>query len=183
MAVANRDVCSSLKRAKAALVDWDGYGLPPDGGLYEVKAHGDLFWFVCLMCDGRLADQPHCRSDCHTFAMRHLLERTSRQARATVSAAAPLAAVPPDEAETTAVVRPRLAPPPQPPCEFVVVGFASSPSPLPQIQTTQLFFHEQEPQINNLAIMMDAMNSQVDVILIALGRLSAGPAATSDSPA
>ena len=93
MAAARHDVISILKKAEVALVDWDGHGVPPDGGLYKEKTDGDRFWFVCLMCDDSVADPPHCCSEGHTGALQLLLERTARQVRATCSAAAPLAAV------------------------------------------------------------------------------------------
>ena len=149
MAVANRDVISILKKAEAALVDRDGYAGPPDGGLYEEKTDGDNFWFVCCICDGRAAGYQRCCSDGHTGALRLLLERISRHARAGAFAAAPLAAVPPAEAEATTVARPRLAPPPPPPHE--PFGFASSPAS----------FDKQEKHINELSDRMAAMNTKV----------------------
>ena len=32
MALANRDVRAVLMEAEAAVLRWDGYGMPPDGG-------------------------------------------------------------------------------------------------------------------------------------------------------
>ena len=35
------------------MLDWDGFGVPPDGAIYEDKTDGHYDWFVCLTCNGQ----------------------------------------------------------------------------------------------------------------------------------
>ena len=45
--------------------EWDGYGRPPDGGVYERVDQGAVSWFTCTLCNGRGADKTHCLSTPH----------------------------------------------------------------------------------------------------------------------
>ena len=47
MALANRDVRAVLMEAEAAVLLWEGYGMPPDGGIYEERTDG-VYSLVCL---------------------------------------------------------------------------------------------------------------------------------------
>ena len=178
MAVAHRDVISILQEGEAAIQDWDGYGVPPDGGNYAEKTDGEYFWIVCLSCNGKGADKPHCCSDGHRKNLRAHVERTIRTS---ASAATPPAAVPRAEAMATTVVIPKAAPPPPPSHE--PLDSASSLSPPPQLPTTQDLFEKQEKRIKDLAATINAMNTKLDAIMAALGRLSAGPEPRSDRAA
>ena len=165
---ANRDAISIIQEGEAAILNWDGFGMPPDAAIYEEKTDGQHFWFVCLTCNGKGADKTHCCSDGHKFKLRAHLERTvGRQARA---------------------VGPMMAlPPPQP------WGPASSSSPPSQHPATQDLFEKQEKRISELADTVDAMNRKLETIMAALDRLparleptgerAAAAAATSDAPA
>ena len=156
------------------MLNWDGFGVPPDAATYEEKTDGQFFWFVCLTCNGKGADKFHCTSDGHKAKLRAHLER---QARASPVAAVTPAVVRPDATATTAV-RLVMARPPPPPS-----GQASSSGPLPQHPTTQDFLETQETRIRELADTVDAMNKKLDTIMAALGRLSARPQQTGERAA
>ena len=115
MAVANRDVIFIIKEGEAAILDRDGFGVSPDGAIYEEKTDGQYYWFVCLTCNGLGADKPHCCSGGHRTEVRAHLQRTiGRQARASASAAVPPAAEHPAKATATTAARPKMALPPPP---------------------------------------------------------------------
>ena len=115
MAVANREALSITQEEEAAVLDWDGFGMPPDGAIDEEKTKRQHYWFVCVTCNGRGVDKPHLCSEGHRTKLRVHLERTiGRQAHASASAVATLAAVPRAEAAATTVARPKTATPPPP---------------------------------------------------------------------
>ena len=45
--------------------EWDGYGRPIDGGVYERVDQGGMTWYNCSLCNGRGADLAHCLSTPH----------------------------------------------------------------------------------------------------------------------
>ena len=45
--------------------EWDGYGRPPDGGVYARVDEEGWSWYTCTLCNGRGADKPHCLSEPH----------------------------------------------------------------------------------------------------------------------
>ena len=181
MAVANRDVGTVLMEAESAVLRWDGYGMPPDGGIYEERTDGVNSWFVCVLCNLRCADKSHCCSEAHKNKLRqHVAVTFSRQL---VQVPTSLAHVPTPQVQVpTPLARlPKVAPPPPP--HAPPSDLANSQSPPPPYPTTREHFEKQEKRINELSVMMDAMNTKLDAIMAVLGRLSAGSQPTGDRAA
>ena len=174
MALAKRDVRAVLMEAEAAVLLWEGYGMPPDGGIYEERTDGVYSWFVCVLCNLRGADKSHCCSEAHKNRLRQHVEVTfSRQL---VQVPTPLAQVPTPQVQVPIpLARAKVAPPPPP--HAPPSDFANSQSPPPPYPTTRELFEKQEKRINELSDMMDAMHTKLDAIMAVLGRLSAEPAA------
>ena len=175
MAVANRDVGTVLMEAESAVLRWDGYGMPPDGGIYEERTDGVNSWFVCVLCNLRCTDKSHCCSEAHKNRLRqHVAVTFSRQL---VQVPTSLAHVPTPQVQVpTPLARlPKVAPPPPP--HAPPSDLANSQSPPPPYPTTREHFEKQEKRINELSVMMDAMHTKLDAIMAVLGRLSAEPAA------
>ena len=148
--------------------EWDGYGRPIDGGVYERVDQGAVSWYTCTLCNGRGADLTHCLSTPHkNKLLQHLrlLEDRGRPHEVTVWAGM----------GQTALAASAFPPPP-PRVVGQDMGSDTWPQPPPPPLTSREVLEKLELKIEGLAESVRMLTEMVRELAVKLDQLgSAAP--------